>query len=220
MGGVVCTFGIVVYPPWSLAPLGLPPPLPPFRFEIEGLGLSLNGHPGWFSAGLFSFTSRGLIVVIGEGGWSPLCVWTATGLNSRGRLGSIPPAFACSSDCFCCKRLACVGRSCCSGGNRGSGLYIVASHGASPSGRLMAVAGRVSRPERDLGRAAGDALELADVDRGLGGSETLRRAVEALRALPDWTGLLTVRCLLGDVDGALNCVTLAAGVGVLFGGSP
>lgn len=31
-------------------------------------------------------------------------------------------------------------------------MYIVASQGASPSGRLMAVAGRGSRPERDLGR--------------------------------------------------------------------
>ena len=84
----------------------------------------------------------------------------------------------------------------------------------------MAVAGRGSRPERDLGRVAGEALELADVDRGLDGSETLRRAVDALRALLDWTGLLIARCLLGDVDGELACATLAAGVGVLFNDSP
>ena len=38
---------------------------------------------------------------------------------------------------------------------------MVASQGASPSGRFMAVAGRGSRPERDLGRWIGE-------DRGRG----------------------------------------------------
>ena len=65
-----------------------------------------------------------------------------------------------------------MGRSCSSGGSRESGLYIVASQGASPSGRFLAVVGRVSRPERDLGRwmvedgVRGEAVVVVDMIRG------------------------------------------------------
>ena len=49
---------------------------------------------------------------------------------------------------------------CWSGGRRGSGLYIVASHGGSPSGRLTAVLGRSKSPFRVPGRC--DVLAVGD----------------------------------------------------------
>lgn len=72
-------------------------------------------------------------------------------------------------------RLACVGMICWSGGRRGSGWYVVASQGGSPSGRLTAVVGR---PSRVVGRWAGELRDGAVVAFV---PETLRRAVEVFR---------------------------------------
>lgn len=86
----------------------------------------------------------------------------------------VRPSF---SHCSCCIFLASVGSICWSGGRRGSGLYMVASQGGSPSGRLTAVGGRLS-PPRVVGRVLPDTAR----DRGVlalgfrlaGGAEVLR----------------------------------------------
>ena len=61
---------------------------------------------------------------------------------------------------------------CWSGGKRGSGLYIVASHGASPSGRFSAVRGRSGSPDLVPGRCVGEvgvpALVVEDGFRAVG----------------------------------------------------
>src|SRR3954464_3483934 len=70
------------------------------------------------------------------------------GAKLRSYVLGVRPSF---SHCSCCIFLARVGSICCSGGRRGSGLYMVANHGGSPSGRLAAVVGRLSAP-RVVGR--------------------------------------------------------------------
>jgi hypothetical protein len=62
-------------------------------------------------------------------------------------------------------RLACVGSICSSGGSIGSGLYMCAIQGASPSGRLTSDVGR-GRVELDEGLLVG--LSLGDVFRVFG----------------------------------------------------
>lgn len=77
-------------------------------------------------------------------------------------------------------RLAWVGSICWSGGRRGSGLYIVASQGASPSGRLIVPEGREGRPALEPGRM----LCVPERSRDLAALEEPGRLVEVLRALP------------------------------------
>ena len=55
-------------------------------------------------------------------------------LRSRSYAVPVRPSF---SHCSCIMRLACVGSICWSGGRRGSGLYMLAIHGASPSGACL-----------------------------------------------------------------------------------
>lgn len=198
------------------------------------------------------------VLLDGLGGCSPLFVCTATGLkalslslcpwalprfrmSSTGCWSALRPCCCSRCCCCCCNFFACVGITCWSGGKRGSGLYIVANHGASPSGRLIAVAGRGSRPERDFGLVADAAAgepraEFVEAERGFGWacgcgcSEAamlmlLRSAAEALRAeaaaAVGRSLLLAERIFEGDVEG-VPCwlaVESGMGVGVPFRGS-
>ena len=92
-------------------------------------------------------------------------------------------------------------------------MYIVASHGGSPSGRLMAVGGRGSRPERDLGLVAegvrGEVV--VEVVRGFCWVSGVRVLEEIFLVV---VGLLLLgrRLLVGD-----SCDPgREAGVGVLY----
>ena len=70
------------------------------------------------------------------------------GRNSRSNAVLVLPS---RSHCSCCRRLACVGSICWSGGRRGSGLYMPAIQGASPSG-AWEVEGRDLCAPRETGR--------------------------------------------------------------------
>ena len=162
------TRGMGLYPAcWKASATGAglalrPPPPPAGGWGLRGRGC-MRGHSEGDDCSCRDFSSASR-----EEGWRPLTVCSASGENSRGSWAGgfswlclrcwasssrirCCESFCARSHCSCCSRFACVGRSCSSGGSRGSGLYIVASQGASPSGRFIAVAGRGSRPERDLG---------------------------------------------------------------------
>jgi hypothetical protein len=84
---------------------------------------------------------------------------------------------------------------CSSGGSIGSGLYIVASHGGSPSGLLMAVLGRSSSPDRvpGLWAVVGVVLPLGFV--------VFRTVADTFRPEPVFggeSGVALVRFLVGD----------------------
>ena len=86
---------------------------------------------------------------------------------------------------------------CWSGGSRGSGLYIVASQGGSPSGRLMAVLGLSGLPDLVTGLAAGDEF----APPVLVESEAFRAVGVALRVpfvIGVLVGLFAVLDLVGD----------------------
>ncbi len=209
--GVPCIRGMVLYPAFGLrlALAGLP-------LLLAGFDITCNGHPGSFS---LPFSPSSWRLLAGEGGCSPRCVCTAKGVNplraSDSDLHSFS-RFCCSSWSF----LACVGNSCCSGGKRGSGLNIVASHGGSPSGRLMAVAGLGSSPERDFGRCP-EVIRGFDGDRGFCASTMLPCEFDVLREPDDKPALLTTRGLVGDVETLLGLPEyVAAGVGLLCKQSP
>ena len=114
---------------------------------------------------------------------------------------------------------------CSSGGSRGSGLYIVASHGGSPSGRLIAVLGLSVSPDRVLGLAAGEGVEAVAAALGLVVFDVLRVAGVVFRAVlvtgvP--VGLFAGFAFVGDPC-RLDFPAAAfpgAGVGVPFIGSP
>src|SRR5271154_1152954 len=76
----------------------------------------------------------------------------------------------------CCWRRAWVGMICWSGGRRGSTLYIVASQGGSPSGRLTAVRGRSASPALVAGRWLGEVVAPGETP-GFVDPETLRAGV-------------------------------------------
>ena len=87
---------------------------------------------------------------------------------------------------------------CSSGGSRGSGLYIVANQGGSPSGLFTAVFGRSSSPDLVPGRVLGE------------GVVPVLLLVEGFRVVPEvlrpaevpggdgWPGFVFV--LVGDTD--------------------
>lgn len=125
-GGVFCTLGIVLYP-----------------VLVFGRGTGSGSGSG---SGVLLFSSTGGSTALGGTGGMSLG-WTARGAKSRSYVVGVRPSF---SHCSCCSFFATVGSICWSGGRRGSGLYIVASHGGSPSGRLAAVVGRLS-PDRVVG---------------------------------------------------------------------
>ena len=113
---------------------------------------------------------------------------------------------------------------CSSGGSRGSGLYIVASHGGSPSGRLIAVLGLSVSPDRVPGLTTGEEFEVVaalvfvvfDTLRVVG---VVFRAV-LVTGVP--VGLFTGFAFVGDPC-TLDFPAAAfpgAGVGVPFTGSP
>lgn len=122
---VGCTLGIVLYPRSV--------PLVPGRLVRSGVFLISGG--GGFSSG----AGRSCSSFLGDstrGAGAGLSSCTDNGANSRSYVvGTLPSV----SHCSCASLRACVGSICWSGGSRGSGLYIVASHGGSPSGRLTAV---------------------------------------------------------------------------------
>lgn len=150
-GGVSCTLGIVLYP-----------------VLVFGRGTASG-------SGLLRFSSTGGSLSLGGTGGTSFG-WTARGAKSRSYVVGVRPSF---SHCACCSFFATVGSICWSGGRRGSGLYIVASHGGSPSGRLAAVVGRLS-PERVVGRCKAlpeTARDLAvDVFLFAGGADVFRVA--------------------------------------------
>lgn len=125
--------------------------LPEFRIlgdgfrgqEFESCSTSFPGDVGDRRSGDISFI------------W-PLPVCTARGEKFRSYvLGTAPW----SSHCACCALRACVGMICSSGGSIGSGLYIVANQGGSPSGLLTAVRGRSNSPDLVPGRWFGEGVD-------------------------------------------------------------
>jgi len=143
--GVGAMLGIVLYPPCSV------PLVPGLLLVIDrGLprgGVPCNGH------------ADRTVVLVSDGrrssgrGFSSGFVISSvfSSLNSRSYTVPVLPSF---SHCSCAIRFACVGSICWSGGNRGSGLYIEAIHGGSPSGRWL-VEGR-GRPELVPGLFCGE----------------------------------------------------------------
>jgi hypothetical protein len=121
-GGLVI-FGIVVYLPVplvpGLSPFGLPNGLPNGQvlsvLIFDGFCFFSSFASGWVKSRL---SGRSISSVLSS-------------LNSRSYAVPILPSF---SHFSCAIRFACVGSICWSGGRRGSGLYIEASHGGSPSG--------------------------------------------------------------------------------------
>src|SRR5690242_10592078 len=101
-----------------------------FLAEFEGCMSRLESGHCSFSR---SFSSA--IGSICDNRWIPV----SSVLRRRKSVSYMEPTRPSFSHCSCCMRLACVGMICWSGGSRGSGLYMVAIQGASPSGRWPVV---------------------------------------------------------------------------------
>ena len=122
--------------------------------------------------------SRVCCCVSSTGAYAPSLI--STGLTSR------PPSWA--------KRFAWVGSICSSGGSLGSGLYIEASHGASPSGLFIGFLG----PELEGGRMI--IPPVPDRTRGLLAFAVGGRAPEVLRAPEVGVSLLGTRAFCGECE--------------------
>lgn len=157
------TFGMVLYPPVML------PDVPGRPLLLLGLltGIRFHGSGSTvFSLFISSFTGDGVLFREASLARSfSLC--TAIGVNSLSYVFGIAPDSAQrASCCFFAK----VGISCWSGGSRGSGLYMVASQGGSPSGRFADVRGLSGSPDLVPGRWLGEGV-------ARGGAETFRLTV-------------------------------------------
>lgn len=167
-GGGSCTLGIGLYPVPVLGDIGSG------LLDDESGQVPFPSVSGFsdFSCGCSSFGGSSvfslLSLLLFEGGAS---VAIANGANPRSYVVGVLPSF---SHCCCIIWRACVGMICWSGGRRGSGLYMVANHGGSPSGRFTAVVGRVSPLAVGLVPLAVDAVRDLVVFLDVAGAEVLR----------------------------------------------